>query len=127
MESTFKNPGFLYSLNSIMLFQEDGESNYWSDGLFYFYPELDKTFAQSLEQGRRREYIENVLAKIYQEKQELLEEKVALYQERWEKYKSQVNEAFSEAFSTDCTRQFNDMVGNHLKSGGSQIPGQSFL
>lgn len=112
MELTFKNPGFLYSLNSIMLFQEDGESNYWSDGLFYFYPELDKTFAQSLEQGKRREYIENVLAKIYQEKQELLEEKVALYQEHWEKYKSQVNEAFSEAFSTDCTRQFNDMVGN---------------
>ena len=48
MEVTFINPGVDYMIQSIMHFQAEGEAEFWSEPLYHFYPQLDRTFAASL-------------------------------------------------------------------------------
>lgn len=112
MELKFQNPGFAYSLDSIMEFQRDGEAPYWSNSLYYFYPGLDRGHALTLPKEQRCAYIGGVLEQVYQEKLTLLSEKEEAYNHHWQKYKEQVNEAFSEAFQVDCENSYNDIVGN---------------
>ena len=61
MEVTFINPGVDYMIQSIMHFQAEGESEFWSEPLYHFYPQLDRTFAASLPVAERRDYIEGDL------------------------------------------------------------------
>ncbi len=42
MKLEFVNPGFSYSLDSMMLFEESNQSDWWRDANFYFYPMLKK-------------------------------------------------------------------------------------
>lgn len=42
MNVTYQNPGFDHSIDSILLFQEDNKTPFWSDSLFYFYPQISK-------------------------------------------------------------------------------------
>ena len=42
MNLTFRNPGFDHSIDSILLFQTDDQTPYWSDTLLYFYPQIDR-------------------------------------------------------------------------------------
>ena len=48
MEITFVNPGAEEMLRNIMGFQTEEESVFWSEPLFYFYPQLDKARAAAL-------------------------------------------------------------------------------
>lgn len=38
MQLTFVDPGADYMVDSVMLFQEEGETPYWSEALYYYYP-----------------------------------------------------------------------------------------
>ena len=49
MNLTFQNPGFAHSVDSILLFLTEGEAPYWSDSIFYFYPQVDKGRLLSLD------------------------------------------------------------------------------
>ena len=40
MEVTFINPGVDYMIQSIMHFQTEGEAEFWSEPLYYFYRSL---------------------------------------------------------------------------------------
>ena len=40
MEVTFMNPGVDYMIQRIMEFQGKGESAFWSESLYHFYPQL---------------------------------------------------------------------------------------
>ncbi len=42
MQLTFVDPGADYMVDSVMLFQEEWETPYWSEALYYYYPEIDK-------------------------------------------------------------------------------------
>ena len=42
MKILYQNPGFEHSADSIMLFQTDDQTPYWSDTLSYFYPQVDR-------------------------------------------------------------------------------------
>jgi len=42
MNITYKNPGYQHSVDSIMLFQTEGQTPFWSDLILHFYPQIDK-------------------------------------------------------------------------------------
>ena len=48
MKLEFINPGFSYSLDSMMLFEESNQSGWWRDANFYFYPMLKKEELEAL-------------------------------------------------------------------------------
>ena len=42
MDIRYTDPGFDYSIDSIFLFQTEDETPFWTDSLYYFYPQLDR-------------------------------------------------------------------------------------
>lgn len=112
MKITYKNPGFEHSVESILLFQTDDTTPYWSDALLYFYPQVDKRELSNKTYAHKREYLLNALSETYRELESELETKVALYNARWEKYSNQIEDAFSDAFGIDTRLIFNDITAN---------------
>lgn len=112
MEITFVNPGVDYMIMRIMGFQSESESAFWADPLYHFYPQLDKEYAQSLPFEKRKEYIEQVMRKVYAETENTINEKAVLYANHWRVCKPQITKALSEAFGIDCKDILNDMRCN---------------
>lgn len=112
MEVTFTNPGIEYMLESIMGFQKEETTNFWSEPLYYFYPQLDKEYAQGLSLDMRREYIGKVMKEAYNELHDTIEDKVLAYTQCWKTYQGQIEDALSEAFDVDCSKLFLDMKCN---------------
>ncbi len=44
MNLTFHNPGIDDMIQNILVFQSEAETAFWSDSLYYFYPQLDKEY-----------------------------------------------------------------------------------
>lgn len=42
MDITFTNPGVDSMIHQIMEFQKEGETAFWCDSLYHFFPQLDK-------------------------------------------------------------------------------------
>lgn len=109
MDITFLNPGVEYMLGQIMEFQTDDTPAFWSQPLYHFYPQLDKTYAESLPFPERRVYIEGTLREVYQTLAETIDQKVQTYARHWRACKGQVEAALSEAFAVDCATLFDDL------------------
>ena len=112
MELTFVNPGFEYMLNTIMSFQTEESSAFWSEPLFHFYPKLDRTYADSLGFSDKKEYIESILRAVYDEQESVINGKISNYTKHWNECKPQIVSALSDAFECDCAALFNDMKCN---------------
>lgn len=111
MDLRYINPGFDYMLASILEFQGDGEAAFWSDSLFYFYPELDKSQLQKMNFMDRKANIEKVLREKYSGLEQELNLKAQRYEQCWRENKEQITAALSEAFQVDCGPLFNEMCG----------------
>lgn len=109
MEIVFMNLGVDYMINSIMAFQTDDQTAFWSEPLYRFYPQLDRTYAGKLPFSERKQYIERTLRTIYTEREGAINEKVKLYSRHWAVCKEQITEALSDAFEIDCFNSFNDL------------------
>ncbi|MDO4318870.1 MAG: hypothetical protein Q4C48_11820 [Lachnospiraceae bacterium] len=109
MELTFCNPGVDAMLQSIMEFQTEGETPFWSDVLYHFYPQLDRAYAAALPFPERRGYIERTLREVYAELEGAIDEKVVLYSRHWERCEPQITAALSDAFEVDCGGLFPDL------------------
>ena len=112
MDIQYVNPGFQYSIQSIVEFQKEDNSSFWNDSLYFFYEELDKEVAFQLTMEEREEYITNILKVYYQEKEASIQEKIVTYQQYWNQYKEQITEALTEAFQLDCSEILNDLTCN---------------
>ncbi|WP_167954858.1 hypothetical protein [Anaerosporobacter faecicola] len=112
MNLRFINPGIDYMLESIMAFQSDDETAFWSDSLYYFYPQLDKHKAQKMGYLDRRRYIERVIRTLYVDLEKSINTKVASYSKHWEDNKEQITNALSEAFEINCSDLFEDIACN---------------
>ncbi len=112
MQVTYRNPGFEHSVDSILLFQKDDTKPYWSDALFYFYPQLSKAHLNGLTHDSKREYLVKKLKIVWDELLSELNSKVELYNKQFFRYHEQIEDALSEAFETDTRAIFNDIVGN---------------
>ena len=86
MEITFINPGVDYMIQYIMESQAEGESEFWSEPLYRFYPQLDKAYAASLPFVERKKYIEQTMRAVYAELEDAINEKVILYSRHWTDY-----------------------------------------
>ena len=109
---TVENPGFSYMIEGILAFQTEETTEFWSEPLYHFYPQLDKGHASSLPLVERRKYFEEVLESIYEEQKSVLLEKTKLYTATWNQYEPQITAALSEAFEVDCSKLFNNMRCN---------------
>ncbi|MBQ6700893.1 MAG: hypothetical protein IJM98_09585 [Oscillospiraceae bacterium] len=112
MDITYKNPGYEYSIESIMLFQTDEQTPFWSDSVLYFYPQIDKTELEKRNFEEKKEYIYKVLEEVYGNIKDELESKIIRYNEHFQNYRSQIEDALSEAFELDSGLLFNDLTGN---------------
>lgn len=109
MDVTFVNPGIDDMLQSVMAFQGGGQSPFWSEPLYHFYPQLDRAHAFSLPFSQRGEYIECTLREAYAQLEDAIDEKARLYSRHWSACRGQVNAALSDAFGVDCANLFNDL------------------
>ena len=112
MELTFNNPEFEYMMDKIMAFQTEESTAFWSQPLFYFYPQLDKEYTDSLCFSDRKDYFKSILIEVYEKQKDLIDEKVVLYSRHWQKCRPQITDALSTAFDCDCSTIFNDMKVN---------------
>lgn len=112
MEVSFVNPGADYIIQSILTFQTDGESAFWSESLYYFYPQIDRKYAAGLSFCERKKYLEQILRDIYADIEETLEEKAVLYKGHWNACRGQITAALTDAFAVDCGALFNDLRCN---------------
>lgn len=109
MNVQYINPGFEHSINSILLFQTEDETPYWSDSIYYFYPQIDQEKMKGLDGAAKKLYLTDTLRSVYGELQEQLDEKVAAYNAHWQQHRPQVEDALSEAFGLDSRPLFNDL------------------
>ena len=113
MKILYKNPGFEHSIDSIMLFQTDNQTPYWSDALLYFYPQVEKQEIAKLNFEEKKKYVSKELYDVYQKEiKKEINEKVNTYNNHFLKHKDQIEDALSEAFDIDTRTIFNDLVGN---------------
>ena len=109
MELTFINPGVDKMMESILAFQTDEQTDFWTQPLYRFYPQLDQAYAVSLPFEERKEYLEKTLRTVYTELEDTIEKKITLYSAHWEKHKEQIEAALSDAFGINCADLFNDL------------------
>lgn len=113
MKIIYKNPGFEHSIDSMMLFQTDGQAPLWSDALSYFYPQIEKQKLIGLNFEEKKNYISERLYDVYhQEIKHEIDEKVQTYTLHFEKHQAQIEDALSEAFDLDTRTVFQDLTGN---------------
>lgn len=110
MEILYHNPGIEAMIESIMDFQTEGESRFWTEPLYHFYPSLDREYTARLSLAERTHHIESVLRNEYGKIESALNEKTDLYNKEWQKRKPQITQALSDAFELDCGGLFNDLV-----------------
>jgi hypothetical protein len=112
MELIYKNPGIKYMVDGIMMFQINENSEYWREPLFRAYPQIDKNHFNSLNTEERKEYIYDVMQKVYENEKAVISNKLIKYNQHWENNRKQIEESFSKAFQIECQCKFNNMVGN---------------
>lgn len=112
MQLTFVDPGADYMVDSVMLFQEEGETPYWSEALYYYYPEIDKEKALSLPFEGRKAYVAGHIRDKYQQLKPLLGQKVADYAAHWQHHQGQIAAALSDGFELDVNLLLNDLRAN---------------
>ena len=109
----YRNPGYEHSIDSIMLFQTDTQTPYWSDALLYFYPQVEKKELAERNLIDRRQYVyEKLYDQYHREIKREIDDKVIAYNDHFMKHKEQIEDALSEAFDLDTRTIFNDLVGN---------------
>jgi len=109
MELIFKNPGLEYMIDGIMMFQSNESiGDYFREPLFAVYPQIDRAQFDAL----RRDYLYDVMHKIYDREATVIEYKLVKYNQQWQNYKSQIEDAFSDVFGINCCNILNGMVGN---------------
>ena len=112
MDITFVNPGVDYMIRGIMLFQTEGEAEFWHEPLYHFYPQLDRVYAASLPFAERKNYIERTMRAVYAKAEDTINEKAVLYARHWNACKPQITAALSDAFGVDCASLFNELRCN---------------
>lgn len=112
MELHFCDPGLDYSLNIIMDFQQSDLSDWWKESLFHFYPQIDRKHFNHLPSDDQLLYLRQKLLPAYIAAKSDIHSKLDLYASHWQKYKSQVEDAFSEAFQLNSSELFNDITVN---------------
>ena len=109
MKLIFCVPTLNQVLEATLWTQEDDISPYWQDGFYKAYPQIDKVKALSLPEGKRMDYVKDILKKIYQEKLDDFEKLVVKWQSLWDSRIKKIELAFAKAYEVDVKPILNDM------------------
>lgn len=109
MNLKFHYPGAAYSVDSILEFVSESQTNFWSGPFFYFFPDIRQEQLFSLEQKQRRSFLMEYMEAFAAKNRQLLADKQEQYQQWWEECRPQVVGALQETFSLDLTDLFEDM------------------
>jgi len=112
LELIYKNPGFDYMINNILMFQTDVHSDFWRESLFLSFPLIDKNHFNNLDKEKRKNYLYEILLKIYESEKQNIYDKLVKYNNYRDNNKKQIEESFTNAFQIDCKNNFNNIVGN---------------
>jgi hypothetical protein len=112
MNLSFNDPGLKYSIDSIMMFQGDDQSDWWKQSLFFFYPQLERARFDALDAEGKTIYITDALSKVYDDVKGEISIKAKQYHDHWLKNAGQIEAAFSDAFGVDSKTLFNDITVN---------------
>lgn len=112
MQITFDNPGFPYSIQSILLFQTADASDWWRDSLYFFYPQVDRERMEHLAGREREAYLRDVLLDVYCSLVPELAEKKEAYQRHWEENRRVVEEALGDIFQVPLANRFQNIRAN---------------
>ncbi len=112
MDLRFINPGFNYSIESILLFQTEKSTDWWRSSLFEVFPQLNRGEFDLLAREQQPGYLSEKLYELYKSEEKNLAGKVNKYNEHLNLYKDELTDAFSTAFEIDCRSGFNKIVGN---------------
>lgn len=113
MKVLYKNPGYKYSAESISEFIKQDE--FWSEPIFYFFPELLKfkdLFNKNDDNKDIVEEISGTIVELYESREKEIQSKVISYQKSWNIYEELINERFSSIFQFDTSKVFNNLVCN---------------
>lgn len=111
MHITYLAPAFEHSIRSIMEFQQEGEAAYWSDSIFYFYPQIDQQQLSAMTLAEKQQYLTDTLRPVFDGLQPEWARKVEAYNRHWQAHRAQVEAAFTDAFGVDVRLLFNDLTG----------------
>ncbi|MBS5315629.1 MAG: hypothetical protein KHY44_04480 [Clostridiales bacterium] len=111
MNLIYEYSGIMRSIDSIMAFTGEEQTDFWSEPFFYFFPDIDKKRFKTLTNEQRKQYLIDYFFRFEKENKEIIAEKIYKYNERWETYQSQIVDALQEAFGVDLMELFNDMRG----------------
>ncbi len=109
MQITFDNPGFAYSIQSILLFQTEETGDWWRESLYHFYPQVERSRLEGLNGGEREAYLRGVLSEAYRALEPELAEKRAAYQAHWEENRRAVEEALGDVFRMSLADRFQNI------------------
>ena len=112
MHITYRNPGYEHSIESIMLFQTDEQTPFWSDPILHFYPQIDKNELIKRDIVGKKKYLDEVFSEIYKGTKAELDSKAICYNEHFVNHKSQIEDALSDAFGLYARLFYNDLTGN---------------
>lgn len=111
MNLIYEYSGIMRSIDSIMAFTGEEQTDFWSEPFFNFFPDIDKKGFKALTNEQRKQYLIDYFLRFEKENKEIIAEKIYKYNERWETYQSQIVDALQEAFGVDLMELFNDMRG----------------
>ena len=89
MNLIYKIPSFSYMRDAILAVQSEGQSDFFTESLFRFYPQFEQEKMKRMTPDQKQE----------------------AYQRHWDASRIVVEEAFSEIFAMDLRDEFNDMTG----------------
>lgn len=97
--------------DSILAFQQPGESAFWTEGLFRFYPEMDRARLDALPEAQREAALREAIAGLYAAREAAFSAKLAAWQDHWDAHEAQITQAFSDAFGEDMGGRWQHLRG----------------
>lgn len=111
MNVTYQIANVEYQIQSIAQFLVPECSEWWLEGFYVWYPELDWRSLCMLKEEEKQKQLRMFFDSVIKSKKAELEQKVVAYQQHWDRYREQITEALEDAFDIELQNDFQRMQG----------------
>ena len=98
-----------YNVQSISQFLDNSQTAYWTEPIFAFTPQIDRSKIYQLEKQDQELYLRTIFTQLVEENKNTLKAKRIAYQNHWEICLPQITKALNSAFKINLEEEFNDM------------------
>ena len=110
MKLKFVYAGVDYSVKTILEFTKSGQSPFWSEPLFHFYPDIDRDSYMLSDDAAKKAYLTDYFLAYEAKNRDAVSAKITTYNSYWQKHEPQIVSALEDAFETDLSGIFNDLT-----------------